>query len=208
MCVNCSRAIRDCFPSARLTILAKPSVAGFYEREPFADDVMSYTAITLASKGCLPDSHYASWPVRLCHPAAECLRSGAAGLAGANSGAYRIRPRCYATFYATSTLCRRHVEEEIPRHEPLLLPGVSWKPPPESFRRSSPAPGSTWTGRRFIPRGSSESVRAPPTVRPSAGSPSVLPKRRPAWHAERGGLHRPAVQDRRMSGRCAIAWPR
>jgi len=43
MCVPALQALRERFPSARITILAKPWVAGLYAREPFADEVIPYT---------------------------------------------------------------------------------------------------------------------------------------------------------------------
>src|SRR6266852_8439243 len=43
MCVPALQALRERFPIARITILAKPWVAGLYAREPFADEVIPYT---------------------------------------------------------------------------------------------------------------------------------------------------------------------
>ena len=42
MCLPALAAIRERFPHARITILAKPWVAGLYQREPFADEVILY----------------------------------------------------------------------------------------------------------------------------------------------------------------------
>ena len=42
MCVPALQALRERFPAARITILAKPWVAGLYAREPFADEVIPY----------------------------------------------------------------------------------------------------------------------------------------------------------------------
>ena len=42
MCLPALTAIRERFPQARITILAKPWVAGLYERETFADEVILY----------------------------------------------------------------------------------------------------------------------------------------------------------------------
>ena len=42
MCLPALAAIRERFPQARITILAKPWVAGLYERETFADEVILY----------------------------------------------------------------------------------------------------------------------------------------------------------------------
>jgi heptosyltransferase-2 len=44
------RALRQCFPSAEIVILAKPWVADLYRREPFCDRMIPYTARTLAEK--------------------------------------------------------------------------------------------------------------------------------------------------------------
>src|SRR5260370_24497923 len=43
MCVPSLQVLRERFPLARITILAKPWVAGLYAREPFADEVIRYT---------------------------------------------------------------------------------------------------------------------------------------------------------------------
>jgi len=42
MCLPALTAIRERFPRARITVLAKPWVAGLYERETFADEVILY----------------------------------------------------------------------------------------------------------------------------------------------------------------------
>ena len=42
MCLPALQAIRNCFPQARIAILAKPWVAGLYAREKFADEVIPY----------------------------------------------------------------------------------------------------------------------------------------------------------------------
>lgn len=42
MCLPALAAIRERFPQARITILAKPWVAGLYERETFSDEVILY----------------------------------------------------------------------------------------------------------------------------------------------------------------------
>ncbi len=42
MCLPALAAIRERFPNARITILAKPWVAGLYQREPFTDEVILY----------------------------------------------------------------------------------------------------------------------------------------------------------------------
>ncbi len=44
------RALREAYPRARVTIVAKPWVAGLYARERFADEVIPYPAATLAEK--------------------------------------------------------------------------------------------------------------------------------------------------------------
>src|SRR5450755_3165368 len=44
------RALRQRFPHARITILAKPWVADLYRREPFCDLLIPYTARGLGSK--------------------------------------------------------------------------------------------------------------------------------------------------------------
>jgi heptosyltransferase-2 len=44
------RALRDRFPQARITILAKPWVAGLYHREPFCDQIIPYAPRTLGEK--------------------------------------------------------------------------------------------------------------------------------------------------------------
>ena len=44
------RALRERFPQARITILAKPWVAGLYHREPFCDQLIPYTPRTLGEK--------------------------------------------------------------------------------------------------------------------------------------------------------------
>jgi heptosyltransferase-2 len=44
------RALRQRFPDARISILAKPWVAGLYAREPFCDQTIPYTAATLQEK--------------------------------------------------------------------------------------------------------------------------------------------------------------
>jgi heptosyltransferase-2 len=44
------RALRRRFPHARISILAKPWVADLYRREPFCDDLIPYTARTVADK--------------------------------------------------------------------------------------------------------------------------------------------------------------
>jgi len=44
------RALRERFPAARIAILAKPWVADLYRRESIADELIPYTAQTLAEK--------------------------------------------------------------------------------------------------------------------------------------------------------------
>ena len=44
------RALRERFPGARISILAKPWVAGLYGREPFCDELIPYTAATARDK--------------------------------------------------------------------------------------------------------------------------------------------------------------
>src|SRR5580704_215550 len=44
------RALRERFPGARISILAKPWVADLYRREPFADEMIAYTACDVGSK--------------------------------------------------------------------------------------------------------------------------------------------------------------
>ncbi len=44
------RALREKFPSAKISILAKPWVADLYGREPFCDEMIPYTAGDLQSK--------------------------------------------------------------------------------------------------------------------------------------------------------------
>jgi heptosyltransferase-2 len=50
MCLPALRAIRERFPKARITILAKPWVADLYARETFADEVILFTPRTVAGK--------------------------------------------------------------------------------------------------------------------------------------------------------------
>ena len=44
------RALRERFPQARITILAKPWVADLYRREPFCDEMIPYTAQDMGAK--------------------------------------------------------------------------------------------------------------------------------------------------------------
>jgi heptosyltransferase-2 len=44
------RALRERFPAAKISILAKPWVADLYGREPFCDEMIPYTASDLGSK--------------------------------------------------------------------------------------------------------------------------------------------------------------
>ncbi len=44
------RALRQRFPRARISILAKPWVADLYRREPFCDEIIPYTPRTVAEK--------------------------------------------------------------------------------------------------------------------------------------------------------------
>src|SRR5689334_12965158 len=44
------RALREEFPDARISILAKPWVADLYSREPFCDEMIPYTAADLGAK--------------------------------------------------------------------------------------------------------------------------------------------------------------
>lgn len=44
------RALRERFPNARISILAKPWVGDLYSREPFCDELIPYTAHDLRSK--------------------------------------------------------------------------------------------------------------------------------------------------------------
>jgi heptosyltransferase-2 len=44
------RALRERFPAAKISILAKPWVADLYGREPFCDEMIPYTATDLTSK--------------------------------------------------------------------------------------------------------------------------------------------------------------
>ena len=44
------RALREAYPRARISILAKPWVADLYRRESFCDELIPYTARTLAEK--------------------------------------------------------------------------------------------------------------------------------------------------------------
>ena len=44
------RALREAYPRARISILAKPWVADLYRREPFCDELIPYTARTLGEK--------------------------------------------------------------------------------------------------------------------------------------------------------------
>ena len=44
------RAVRERFPGARISILARPWVADLYRREPFADEMIAYTARDVGSK--------------------------------------------------------------------------------------------------------------------------------------------------------------
>jgi heptosyltransferase-2 len=48
MSIPALQALRDRFPDSHIAILARPSVADLYEREPFCDEVILYTA----PKGC------------------------------------------------------------------------------------------------------------------------------------------------------------
>ena len=50
MCLPALRAVRDRFPQAHLTILAKPFVADLYAGQPFADEIVLYTPGTLKDK--------------------------------------------------------------------------------------------------------------------------------------------------------------
>lgn len=50
MCLPALRAIRERFPQARITILAKPWVAGLYSRESFANEVLPYQARSTKEK--------------------------------------------------------------------------------------------------------------------------------------------------------------
>ena len=50
MCLPALRALRDRFPQAHLTILAKPFVADLYAGQPFADEIVLYTPGTLKDK--------------------------------------------------------------------------------------------------------------------------------------------------------------
>ena len=44
------RALRERFPEAQITILAKPWVADLYRREPFCDQLTPFMARDIASK--------------------------------------------------------------------------------------------------------------------------------------------------------------
>ena len=44
MSIPALQALRECFPSARISILARPWVAGLYGREPFCDELIPYDA--------------------------------------------------------------------------------------------------------------------------------------------------------------------
>lgn len=44
MSVPALQALRECFPSAQISILARPWVAGLYGREPFCDELIPYEA--------------------------------------------------------------------------------------------------------------------------------------------------------------------
>ena len=44
------RALRERFPGAKISILAKPWVADLYCREPFCDEMIPYTAGDLGEK--------------------------------------------------------------------------------------------------------------------------------------------------------------
>lgn len=44
------RALRDCYPAAKISILAKPWVSDLYGRELFCDEVIPYTPKTLSEK--------------------------------------------------------------------------------------------------------------------------------------------------------------
>lgn len=50
MSLPAMRALRERFPESEIVVLAKPSVAGLYEREGFANRVLVYTPRTLAEK--------------------------------------------------------------------------------------------------------------------------------------------------------------
>ena len=50
MCLPALRVIRDRFPQARITILAKPWVADLYSRESFVDEVLPYRAHSMPEK--------------------------------------------------------------------------------------------------------------------------------------------------------------
>jgi heptosyltransferase-2 len=58
MCVPALQALRERFPAARITILAKPWVAGLYAREPFADEVIPYTQGYWATARALRERHF------------------------------------------------------------------------------------------------------------------------------------------------------
>src|ERR1700679_1891473 len=44
------RALRERFPAARISILAKPWVGDLYAREPFCDEMIPYAAHDMAAK--------------------------------------------------------------------------------------------------------------------------------------------------------------
>lgn len=50
MSVPALEALRQAYPKARISILARPWVAGLYGREPFCDEVIPYNAPTLRQK--------------------------------------------------------------------------------------------------------------------------------------------------------------
>src|SRR5262245_50051293 len=50
MSIPALRALRQNFPGARISILAKPWVADIYLREPFCDELIPYTAQTWGEK--------------------------------------------------------------------------------------------------------------------------------------------------------------
>src|SRR5216684_2122395 len=58
MCVPALQTLRERFPGARITILAKPWVAGLYAREPFADEVIPYTQGYWATARVLRERHF------------------------------------------------------------------------------------------------------------------------------------------------------
>ena len=83
------RALRERFPRARISILAKPWVADLYGREPFCDQLIPYEARDLRAKWQVA-REARTMQLQLRDLAAERVRSCGDRVGGADSGAHRI----------------------------------------------------------------------------------------------------------------------